>query len=313
MKKYKSQSLAIILVSLVVGSLVAFALYARIAREADRAVSEKAASEANELTETIIGLVSTTDYDDIKKAEVLDVLYPSSESPCTEEALYSGGCRRSNITLVELNDFAKALGLENVDLTSFDFDDGVEGDYCSVEIAMRYNSPEDAITIEPDDAYSVFLNRVDWDSCDSIDFYMEDNDSSEGFVMSAFYGNDDEDGNFVEYKEYEQSDIHGFLYSGSEENWIDYNPPLTFPSLDYLVTKDNFPLYELRFKSLGGTSDLSWVVSGDCEIKNYIIMEVGSTCGDKYVGKDLVLHGAVFSPPIFDYVLFNGFGELKID
>ncbi len=300
MLKYKGQSLAIVLVLLIVGSIIGFALYARFVRESGRVVDEKASAESNELTETIIGLVSTSNYEKVKDDAVLEFL----GTDCDEDSLKNEGCRRSGIDLTDLTAFFSGLDID-VDFAELGFD--FEPGYCLTELAMRYRLPGDEVTVDQDDAYSIFLNKVDWPSC-NIDFVMTDNGNADGFVMSTFYKD-------ASYKDYDFNDILGFSYFEPEveSHWTPYNSGLdllSFPAA-YPGSKDGFSLDEVRFKSLGGSSNLRWDVSGTgCSIDDYLMMEVGATCGGKYVGKNFVIPAQVFAPPVFDYVLFNGEGEL---
>ncbi len=302
MKKYKGQVLEIVLVLLLVGSILGFALYARFIRESERVVDEKASAEANELTETFIGLVSSSDYEKLKDENVLEVL------DCNQEQLKSSECRKAGLSMENLNTYFERLGVDGANFEVFDFN----GDYCSAEVAMRYGLADDEVTIEQDESYSIFLDSANWSSCE-VNFIMRNNGFSDGFVMSLLYG-DYLEGELVSYKEYESGDIIGFTYSDvSKANWQPYSSgiqPLSFPST-YGFEKEDYKLHEVRFKSLGGSSNLRWEVSDfGCEIDEYMVMEVGATCGGKYVGKQFIIPGEVFSPALFDYVLFNGTGPL---
>ena len=303
MQKYTGQILAIVFVVLIVTSVIGFALYARIVRDSQRVVDERASIEANELTETITGLLTSSDYDNLTQDSVLNTIYEDLDCLYTAD-----GCRVSNMTLERLKDFLKALGFGEDIFSDFDFDD----EYCKVEIAMRYNNENDRLDIEQDYAYSVFLNKVDWNECTSIDFFMKDIDS-DGFVVSTFYGNHDGNNEIASYKDYARDDIEGFLYSKTGYNWENYdNSSLNFPA-NYGVKKGDYDIHEVRFKSLGGSSDLSWKLNGKCDVNGYLFVEVGATCGGKYIGKEFILYGDVFAPPLFDYVLFNGYGNLEMD
>jgi len=308
LKKYTGQSLAIVLVLLLVGSIIGFALYARFVRESERIVDEKASAEANELTETIIGLISTSDYEKIVSDEVLDSFFG-----CDSDALEISGCRKNNVNTEDLKGYFDLLGLGEVSFEAFDFEE--QGEYCLSEIAMRYGLSDDEITLEQDNSFSLFLNKVeDWSSC-SIEFILTDGGSAEGFVMSTFYGTHDPDTlRILEYKPYDHEDIQGFYYGSGGDNWQGYQSSidkLSFPSV-YPGLKDGYALHEIRFKSLGDSSNLRWEVSGSgCVVKSYLVMEVGSTCQGKYVGKRFLVPSEVFAASIFDYVLFNGEGELK--
>ena len=311
MKSYSSQSLAIVLALLIVGSIIGFALYARLIRESSRIVDEKSSSEANELVESVIGLINTVSYEKVKGDEVLESL------GCDENTLYNDGCRKNEIDIAELEDIFHLMDLEAVDFSPFtqDFD----SEFCLAELGINILSTE-GVVIEHDDVYSIFVNEVNWDPgfCEKLIFQMEELDgSTEGFVMSTFYGVHDEGDILTSYKPYEFDDILGFKYGDVDdnENWLSYSSSsLSFPEV-YPEKKDleaiNYKLDEVRFKSLGGPSKLTWSSVGSCTIKEHLLVEIGSTCGGKYIGKSFILPEEYFAPPIFDYVYFQGQGGLN--
>jgi hypothetical protein len=310
--KYKGQAIAIVLVLLILGAIIGFALYARAVREAERVVDEKAAAEANELTETIIGLIGMSDYERIKGDSVLEKL------DCADDILRDVGCRKSGMTLSEVEELLEQMEVEGIDLSGFSADREESDDFCTTEIAMRFGMQDDEVTIEKDDTYSLFFGGIDWNTC-NVSFVMSRNGAANGFVMSTFYGTHEASTLSVEkYKPYEHEDIQGFNYGSDSGNWKGYQSSidgLSFPSV-YSGFKSYesliYALHEVRFKSLGDSSNLSWIVEGDgCVVENYLVMEVGSTCQGKYVGKRFLVPSEVFASAIFDYVLFNGQGELK--
>jgi hypothetical protein len=308
MLKYKAQSLAIVLVLLILGAIIGFALYARSVREAERVVDEKSAAEANELTETIMGLIGMSDYERIKSEPVLSIL------ECLEDDLSSTGCRKTGLTLTEVAELLEAMEVTEVDFSGFSADSEQSEDFCTTEIAMRFGMQDDEVTVEKDDTYSIFFAGIDWNNCD-VDFKLSRNGVANGFVMSTFYGtHNPETLRILEYKPYDHEDIQGFYYGSGGDNWQGYQSSidkLSFPSV-YPGLKDGYALHEIRFKSLGDSSNLRWEVSGSgCVVKSYLVMEVGSTCQGKYVGKRFLVPSEVFAASIFDYVLFNGEGELK--
>lgn len=315
MNKYAGQTLAIVFALLIIGSVIGFALYARMARDSERVVDERASGEANELVETTIGLMSTVDYEQIKDDEVLVKL-----DKCDEINLYSSGCREHNITLDEMEDILYSMGLEEGE-TEFlsNFKHESEEDYCMTELAIRSLAAE-GVTIAQDDSYSIFLQDAeDLESC-AIEFTMEKlEDSTYGFIMSTFYTQYDENNEIISYKPYEFEDIVGFTYEiGDRDNWKGYQPRITFSSENgYPVSKEidgtTYMINEVRFKSLGGSSNLIWNPDNDraCNLDDHLLVEVGATCGENYVGKSFILPQGYFAPPMFDYVYFQGRGALN--
>lgn len=299
-KKYSGQSLAIVFVLLIVGSVIGFALYTRLSRESNRIVEEKSAAEASELVDTIIGLVSTSDYSSVKSSEALE------EIGCSLESFPKDGCTSANLPLDFLQNYFDRLGFGEVDFSKFQ---ASGDDFCVTELSMRHSLVDDEVTIKKDEVYSIFVDKVNWDSC-NLELSMSDNGGSEGFVLSTFY----KEGG--KYSPYEFEDIVGYGYEDLGDNWTLYDSSLKFNKSDESFVKlpKLSSLYEIRFKSLGfdegSSSNLRWEAS-DCEIEDYLVMKVGATCGGKNVVRSFVIPGQLFAPPLFDYVLFNGQGELK--
>jgi|GEM_PF-2362061 len=314
MKKYPSQAFAIVLALLVVISIIGISFYARTLRDTERVIDERSSAEANELAETVIGLIGTLDYSQIRNEDVLDLL------GCKEFGLSTEECRKYNLNVSELAEVLQVMGLkeDQVDLSSFAPE--LNEEFCLTEVAIHSLS-EEGVRIEKDEVYSIFVRGISWDDCE-MNFRMQDYGAS-GFVMSTFYGDYDSNNNLKYYKPYEFEDIVGFKYGADGRNWVRYssNENLTFSSSG----EENYPfkkefgeeedkkeyfLDEVRFKSLGGASQLSWNIWGNCKVGDYLLVEVGATCGGRYAGKSFILPEASFSPPMFDYVYFQGRGDL---
>jgi len=329
MKKYSSQALAIVLVLLIVGSIVGFALYARMIRESERVVDERSSSKANELAETMSGLINSVGYERVNNEDViighLGCEYEWLESPSSEV------CRAENLSLVELEEMFSDIVSEEVDyeIDFSRFSQEFVEDFCLGELSIRNLSyGAEGVLIEQDESYSVFLSRADWNSC-WIDFEMKsksESSAAEGFVMSKLYGKYDENNNFS-YKPYELDDVFGFkyVYDAGDINWKDPSlenklffsnsniiPNMNLGIKEFKVESEvkSYALDEVRFKSLGGTSLLSWEADRSCNIGDHLLVEVGATCGGKYAGKSFILPEVYFSPPVFDYVYFQGQGDL---
>jgi len=310
MNKYIGQALAIVLVLLLAGSIVGFAIYSRMIRESERVVDERYSTEANELTETIIGLMSTLEYDQVRNDEVLELL------ECDDESILSDGtCRKHNLEISELTEIINSMGIdEEIDFSEFEQE--MIDSACLAELSI--SGLDKGFTIQQDEAHSIFLNRVNWGpaDCQQVTFNMTPHGAS-GFIMSAFYG-EYENGDLVSYKPYEFNDIVGFKYGAGGNNWQGYSSGehLTFGlGADYPAEKSldgkTYQLYEIRFKSLSDSSYLELNTSGKCNLGDNLLVEIGATCGNKYAGKSFVLPEASFAPSMFDYVYFQGKGGIE--
>jgi hypothetical protein len=306
--KYSGQALAIVLVLLLVATIIGFALYARSIRESERLIGEKASAEANELVETVIGAIGMADYTDVTSVGSLDKL------GCTESDLDEPeGCRKRSITVPELQDIVGTMTGKGEAINLEDFNRGVT-DFCFAEIMMRHGLEDDEVVVEKDETYSIsFAGVTNWDppgGCVAR-FQMQGIESGAyGFVMSTFYRESGANGKFKNYEVIPIRDIIGLRYGGGGSNWQNYTPlsDLVFPT-SYPGIKNGSYLNEVRFTAVGGSSSLTWQLR-NCNIDAYVVMEVGATCQNRYVGKRFTIPSEPFAPSIFDYVLFNGEGEL---
>ena len=305
--KYNGQVLAVVLVLLLVGTIVGFGLYLRSVREADRLVGERASAEANELVETVIGAIGMAEYTDVTSDGSIAAM------DCERLDLESSeGCRKRNIPIPELEEIVRAMTAQ--DLIDFeDFDRNIT-DFCISEIMMRYGMQDDEVVIEKDDVYSIsFAGVENWEppgGCVAT-FQMQGIEAgASGFVMSTLYRESSDSGAFKDYEVIPERDIIGFNYGGGGGNWTGYTAlsDFEFPT-DYPGVKDGHYLNEIRFTAVGGASSLTWQLR-NCDVEDYVVMEVGATCHNRYVGKRFTVHSDPFAPAIFDYVLFNGEGEL---
>jgi len=301
-RKYDAQSLALVMVLLIVGAVIVFALYTRSVREQERLVGERASAEANEIAETAAGIIGSSDYN--KVGEV----FTHELDDCDD---FGVGCNQENISM---EDFAEILDElhDYIDVSEELRELGEIGeveDYCTADISIRYGTERDDVGIERDEVYSLFLKPENPSGCE-IDFEMRPVDNPEGFIMSTF---SKDGGPGEKYLPYDRGDIQGYQYDGDSGNWKEHAPETGLIKLpeDMPQDRDVVNIYEIRFKSLGGLSRLSWDASDACELKDIFLIQVGATCGDRYVGKEFAMPSEPFAPPIFDYVLFNGAGELR--
>lgn len=320
-QRYSGQALAIVLVLLVVGSIIGLALYARSLKDTGRVTQEKGSAEANELAETIIGILSTTDYQKImqtcRDGEVDYLADPD-------------GCKPSGDTLQDVENFLNEVGAatDGSILNNFVGTDATTPKCESADLSLSYATQDDKIPVQKDQAVSIFVPGINWAAC-SITFNMEPTSPNVGFLMSRNYATVDANGKVTSFLPYNPANVESFCFSAdgsSCENlnflgssWLPYiygteagNTRLTFPSGLYATTISAKPIYEVRFRSINGDSNLSWTTSGDCSgLSNFIISEVGSTCQGEYVGKTFLIPPSPSAPPIFDYTIFNGKGVLE--
>lgn len=294
----------LVLVLLLVGTVIAFSLYTRSVREAERVAQEKASSEANELTETAIGLISMSNYSNLSSPGALDSLGCSEGNLATDV-----GCRSERLSLPEAQTFFESIVEGDLDIDLSDFDREIDG-YCTTEFMLRYGNESDRILIEKDSVYSLFFSGASFPPC-VANFYLNSTQASppsgSGFIMEASYKTNDV------LKEYHPSDIVGFRYEDGGSRWQSYTAgsALTFSAGSiYRGVKDGHSLHEVRFTAVGGSSFLKWEFS-DCASDEYMIVEVGATCKDRYVGKRFTVPSEPYAPPIFDYVFFNNEGDFR--
>ena len=340
MKKfYSGQILAIVLVVLVVGVIIALALISRTVSDQRGALEEGRSADSLEIADTVLDSFRDVAVEDIVQWSEDKVSDGTIADFCDEapDNTYSFGdegiCTISNPERIEelLADLSGITGLSLLPYynsaystlsSECGYDDSVDlpDDIMELEISIL---PEDSeITIEQDDVFAIVTSAVPASSC-SINLTAEEVDTTgtTGLIVSTIYDTKDANGEVMAIKQYEEGDINGYCLSGysnpancagSWSNWtVSPTSPANIPPISNL--SGSHRLGEVRLRAVGGDVTITRSLSpAACmETNDLLSIRTVINCGGNSRGKQYIISNEQWAPPIFDYVLFNGEGQLR--
>lgn len=324
--RYEGQALAIVLVVLVVAVIIAMAIISRVFNDRVRVADERASAESIEIADSALDSFRNIALEDIRTvAEDPDVTL------CSDDPSYNfleSGCVLDNFS--EFQSFMNELetqvpGFDSDPYTTTINSDLVNqcaGDDNGIKIIFEKFSPEDSIEIERDGVFAVVTNGQTPNpaACTiELDATPQGGGQS-GILVTGVYVTVDANGDITSYKNYEYSDTIGYCLmdascSTSWPNWSNWIPSPSGSITGIPTQKSSNNLYELRVRAIGTPIALSTSFSPDgcMEIEDLLKISAIVNCGGNSRGKEFVLTGEDWAPSVFDYVLFNGDGQLQAE
>ncbi|HEQ65367.1 MAG TPA: hypothetical protein ENN64_00875 [bacterium] len=299
-KRYQGQALAIILIILIVGVILALALYSRNVKNKYRTVDEKRSREAAQEVDAIIGVLQSSSR--IALISNVETRFPVG-SACwnTDEGCCVSG--ESDVTQI--------LNVEDVDLSSLALSPD-DSPSTLMEVCFQYvNDFSTGFTIHEGSSFAINLFGES-KNCE-LDFSFTGNP----IVVHQVYAQKDASGKLLSFREYTPNDtqsLEGDFFglcvdsSACGSRWIDMNE-FSF-SCDEI---GGYVPYELRFIASPGPTIMTINASNDCVQDLALRVTPKSTSSGNFKGSyfDIPLRDS--SPSLFDYVLYNNGGELLYD
>ncbi|MBD3329298.1 hypothetical protein GF357_02280 [Candidatus Dojkabacteria bacterium] len=300
-RNYSGQILPIIMIILVVGIVLALALYSRNIKNRMRLIGEKRSTEASQEVESIIRMIESTDRD-----ELMSIVLPELQS--VDEYCMDG------------DEIESELGV-SVDLEVLNLNEGAESE---VELCFtKDNEFPDGITIPEYESYSIMIDAAN-SGC-TYDFVFDGG----GLVVHKIYAIKDVDGNPIEIKPYSTSgfgsnhtndDIFGICpgclsggtYSpfGSNYGW-DTNGAWSFTLDAVSYGGKNYEPHEIRIIAAPGPVTMQMTSSVSCNNAVAIRVTPKATNVSSFQGSYFSIPVSDNALSIFDYVLYNSSGDLK--
>ncbi len=319
-KKYSGQVLAIVLVVLFVGVIIALALLARTMSDQRQAVEERGSADSLEIADTVLTSVQDLELDEM-------IGWFDDSSVCDDgDGVFTDfetdGC---TLDIEEFEQFCEFFEIEEY------YDSVIESmmgtcEYSAVSdiddsfvIYFRFLDEDDFLEIEKDSVFSFVFKSDNTNACTVELSAKPIEDDPAGIVYTSIYGTASA-GELTNYKPYDFSDIIGQCINGdcdSSSNFLDWNTSSidsnslqknTFNNIKSF-SGTNYSLYELRVRPVG--ADILLARGGTCPMEQYVWMESIVNCKGSSRGKYFVLSNEDWAPALFDYVLFNGEGNLQ--
>lgn len=297
-KTYEGQILPIVMIILVVGVVLALALYSKNIRNRLRLIGEKRSTEASREVESVIKMLET-----MEREELLSVVLP-------ELATVDEYCMADE----EIKD---KLGV------GFDPEVFGLGENAQTEVKLCFtteNELSDGITIPAYDSYSISLNGENT-SC-TYDFTFQ----GTAVVIEQIYAVKDADGNAAEIKPYftgpatgnhSNDDIFGLCLLGTDcstrqflNNW-DVSNSWSITLNSKTVDGTTYEPHEIRIISVDSSTLMNMTATPDCNDTVAITVTPKATNVSAFQGSYFSIPVNSDTLSIFDYVFYNRTGNFE--
>jgi hypothetical protein len=299
MKKYKSQALAMVLVIVIIGVIVALGLASRTNKNTLRNLDEKKAQDSTEVTNSLI---------DVSRSITTSEILAKCGAKFTEKqdcviSLQDGTYTTENFsTLPDISNFPKCSFSQSSD------------DVSKLTFSPIYNVED--YTLKKDEVLSFgFLATAP--SCTSLDFnFTKIGSDAGGIVISKIYATKDPLFEPTGYKTYEPSDELYYFLGSIGTGWTGSWTSLPTGQWSLLSSNNDFnrlgyPIDTLRIRAVGADMKLNMQVN-NCNMSPFFIKVTASsncsgTSKSSYYYRPLRNNAL----PLFDFVLYNKNGDLK--
>lgn len=297
---YPAQAVIIAMIVVVVSAIMGMAILTRALRDNKSANSEKFSSEAIEISDSLINILSTANSNSL-----FDSLADES----------SNVKRIENID--DLKEYLTSLGIEtNISPLFTNCDNSGSG----VSVSMEKVANEQ-LELSESTTMGYIVNPLSIaSSCELILAPEPKGISSVGFIIHKIYGKGYP--NSIEYKDYDLEDIEAYCISDTAEctnedlvdsSWIVKNESEKIKiALDEI--KDGYFLDEVRITPIGGSVGVTSTLNnlgcaGGLDL-NLLKVSVTTTCNGESRGKEMFFprdNNLTYST-LFDYALYNSNG-----
>ncbi len=336
-KTYKAQALAIIMVILVISSIIGFSVFSRITNQKKNLIQERDSAEAYQVADMILDNLLLSEPEDWVNAGMSGITYteslfqigdgvdpvspPSSqlitninaewESEEEKTVINEMEIEKDNVSgKKEISDLTKQLG-HALDLQSLNICPLNEHD--NKYTLQLTNTNEDTIfDLRPGETFVFPLAEGGFQGCQINLTFPKAETSQGGFTVNNIYTEGDN------IKAYDFEDTINYCFIGQSEDCSNEN--FTNPDgWDKLPSASDTPLQlpiestHERIQITAIAEDLSFKFSmSDCD-KDIELWQLraSATCNGTYRAKEVIVPNVGWSFSIFNYVFFNGFGDIS--
>lgn len=286
-KTYSGQALAIIMVVLVISSIIGFSIFTRSLRDKRSTVQERYSAEALEVNDNIL------DY----------ILQNTNEGEIPD--------------LVIDQEYASDLSGEFDIRNKFDLSKlavcGLDGTNNKYTVKLFYGDNNTVYQVEPGQAFSFVVpeNEAVPDACViNVKFQPEGIPDNTGFTKNIIFRTSST-GSTI--KDYDYSDAETYCLSTNctnfekNPNYVPWDPATTL-----VIPAGGVNLDRAQLIAINSRIRFTYEPTAACgNLFKTLILRSSATCNGVFRSKEAIIpvHRAHFS--IFNYVLFNGSGEMN--
>ena len=286
-KTYSGQALAIIMVVLVISSIIGFSIFTRSLRDKRSTVQERYSAEALEVNDNILDYI----LQNTNEGEIPDLVIDQ------EYASEVGG----EYDIENIFDSTK--------LTVCSLD-GTNNKYT---VKLFYGDNDTVYQVEPGQAFSFVVPEKEAvpDACViNVKFQPEDIPANTGFTINKIYRTSPTGATI---KDYGYSDAETYCLSTNCTNFEkDPNDFSWDPADTLVIPAGGVNLDRAQLIAINSRIRFTYEPTAACgDLFKTLILRSSATCNGVFRSKEAIIpvHRAHFS--IFNYVLFNGSGEMN--
>lgn len=286
-KTYSGQALAIIMVVLVISSIIGFSIFTRSLRDKRSTVQERYSAEALEVNDNILDyILQNTNEGEIPKL-VIDQEYASD---------LSGDF-----------DIRKKFDLSKLAVCSLD---GTNNKYT---VKLFYGDNDTVYQVEPGQAFSFVVPEKEAvpDACViNVKFQPEDIPDNTGFTLNKLFRTSPAEATI---RDYNYSDAETYCLSTNCTNFEKNPNDVSWdPATTLVIPAGGVNLDRAQLIAINSRIRFTYEPTAACKnLFKTLILRSSATCNGVFRSKEAIIpvHRAHFS--IFNYVLFNGSGEMN--
>ena len=289
-KTYSGQALAIIMVVLVISSIIGFSIFTRSLRDKRSTVQERYSAEALEVNDNILDYILQNTNEGEIPGLVIDQEYASDGVNNIKNLLNMGNNLFNKLTVCSLDE-------PNNKYT----------------VKLFYGDNNTVYQVEPGQAFSFVVPEKEAvpDACViNVEFQPEDIPDNTGFTLNKLFRTSPAEATI---RDYNYSDAETYCLSTNctnfekERNYVPWNPDDTL-----VIPAGGVNLDRAQLIAINSRIRFTYEPTAACgSLFKTLILRSSATCNGVFRSKEAIIpvHRAHFS--IFNYVLFNGSGEMN--
>lgn len=329
-RTYKAQALAIIMIILVVASIIGFSVFSRLITQKKATLQERVSSEALEVADMILNnfllskpedweekitqdflYVEKYDGGDVESTEPNNGVIQSEEGMGMQRGTFNEGDSSSNAITKLTKALGHELNLQNLGICPLSEHNN------EYTLKLSKTDEDTEFALRPGETFVFPIRGKSLGPTCSINISFPGSENkSGGFTVNRIYAK--EGGGIKEY-DYPDTTNHCFSSTGIQCNNSNFSTPQGgwdyFKKNTVLKISEPFrgtPFERIQLTAIGEELIFKFSMSESCsESIELWQLRASATCNRTYRAKEVIVPDVGWSYSIFNYVLFNGQGNIS--
>lgn len=322
---YKAQALAIIMIILIISSMIGFAVFSRSQKAKRTAIQERNSAEAYQVADMILDNLLLSTLEDWLSKGMIGKTYTETQfesgqgndppDPVTVKLIKTINAQDDGMEIQkgydkgsrEISDLTASLGnkldLQNLNICSLR--EHAQNEY---RLSLTEITSQDIITIKPGQTFTFLREDRNFEGC-NLQISVINPNNQQGLVVNKIY----HDGNGI--KDYDYSDTTSYKFSTSNTNFTGNWELKEGSSYSHIVLHHlNNTISAIGLTAVNEEVNFSFsfgAAFGGCSSNfNVYKLKASANCGGTYRAKEVVIPAERYTHSIFNYVFFNGIGNI---